>query len=68
MWEKSKRRVIAGLKGFRKLEACRTKCRDTVMLSKQSRQNDTTWDGPGFIVLALLTLGMDDSSLWSSPL
>ena len=43
MWEKSKRRVRAGLKGFRKLEACRTKSGDTVTLSKQSRHNNTTW-------------------------
>lgn len=60
MWEKSKRRVIAGLKGFRKLEACRTK-------SKQSRHNDTTWDGLGLTISALLALAMDDSSLWSCP-
>ena len=57
MWEKSKRRVIAGLKGFRKLEACKTKCRDTVMLSKQSRHNDTTWGWPRFHRLGTADIG-----------
>ena len=66
MWEKSKRRVIAGLKGFRKLEAGRTKSGDTETLSKQSGHSNTTW-GPRLHILAPLALGVDESSLWSCP-